>query len=76
MTVGFPEIIVIVVVAVMLLFSGKKVPELMHSLGRAIGDFKKGKIEAEKEVEEAFATGKKESGSKQEKGKKTKGKKV
>ncbi len=72
---GGNEIVVVIVVAILLLFSGKKVPELMHSLGRAIGDFKKGRIEAEKEVEEAFSAGKKEALKKDKKVKRKKKKK-
>jgi sec-independent protein translocase protein TatA len=38
-TLGFPELLVILGVAV-LLFGGKKIPELAKGLGRGIRDFK------------------------------------
>ena len=39
---GAPEIILIVV-ALLLLFGGKKIPELMRGLGRGVKEFKEGK---------------------------------
>ena len=40
---GAPEIILIVV-ALLLLFGGKKIPELMRGLGRGVKEFKEGKV--------------------------------
>ena len=39
---GAPEIILIVV-AILLLFGGKKIPELMRGLGRGVKEFKDAK---------------------------------
>lgn len=39
---GAPEIILIVLV-LLLLFGGKKIPELMRGLGRGVKEFKEGK---------------------------------
>lgn len=39
--IGTPEIILIVLV-VLLLFGGKRIPELMHGLGRGVKSFKDG----------------------------------
>lgn len=39
--IGTPEIIAIVIVA-LLLFGGKKIPELMKGLGKGIKEFKEG----------------------------------
>ncbi|MBO4663735.1 MAG: twin-arginine translocase TatA/TatE family subunit [Bacteroidaceae bacterium] len=39
--IGTPEIIAIVVI-VLLLFGGKKIPELMHGLGKGVKSFKDG----------------------------------
>lgn len=41
MNFGFPEIILIVLV-VLLLFGGKKIPELMKGLGKGVRSFKDG----------------------------------
>lgn len=49
---GTPEIVVIVLVVVVLFFGGGKIKEFSHSLGRMIGEFKKGKKEVTRELEE------------------------
>lgn len=46
-----PEMIVIFL-AILLLFGGKKIPELMRGLGKGISEFKKGKKEVEKDLED------------------------
>ena len=43
-----PWQIVLIVVVVLLMFGGKKIPELMRGLGRGINEFKKGKEEINK----------------------------
>lgn len=48
---GIGEIIIILVVAVAVLFGGKKVVELARGMGRFTGEFKKGKMEVEEELE-------------------------
>jgi sec-independent protein translocase protein TatA len=40
-------------VVLFVLGGSKKIPELAHSLGRALGEFKKGQMEVEKEIKEA-----------------------
>ncbi len=47
MNVGPTELIVVLVI-VLVLFGGKKLPDLARSLGRSLGEFKKGKDEGEK----------------------------
>ena len=47
------EWIWIVLVAVIFLFGSKKVPEVARSLGKAIGEFQKGRAEIEKEIKSA-----------------------
>lgn len=42
MPLGTTEIILIIV-AILLLFGGKKIPELMRGLGRGVKEFKEGK---------------------------------
>lgn len=46
---GGPEIILIALV-VLLIFGGKKIPELMKGLGKGISSFKKGLKEVEDEI--------------------------
>ncbi len=41
MDIGFPELIIILII-VMLLFGSSKLPQLGHALGKSIGMFKKG----------------------------------
>jgi sec-independent protein translocase protein TatA len=50
-TFGGPEIILIVL-AILLLFGGKKIPELMRGLGKGINEFKKGKNEINENKED------------------------
>lgn len=42
--------IVAIVAIVLLLFGGKKIPELMQGLGKGVKSFKKGMNEVEKEI--------------------------
>ena len=46
------EWIWIVIIIGVLIFGAKKIPELAKTLGRAKGDFGKGKIEGEKDLKE------------------------
>ncbi|MBQ6074371.1 MAG: twin-arginine translocase TatA/TatE family subunit [Bacteroidales bacterium] len=46
---------VIIGLLVLLLFGGKKIPELMHGLGKGMKSFKAGMKEAEKDIEEIKA---------------------
>ena len=48
---GFWEILLIVLV-VILLFGGKKIPELMRGLGKGVKNFKEGMKEVEEDVKE------------------------
>ncbi|WP_309491908.1 twin-arginine translocase TatA/TatE family subunit [Candidatus Hecatella orcuttiae] len=45
------EWVILIVVVVVLLFGAKKLPELARSLGRATGEYQKGKSEIEKELQ-------------------------
>ena len=47
-----PWQIVLIVLVVLLLFGGKKVPELMKGLGKGISEFKKGKEEGKEKLKE------------------------
>ena len=44
--------IVLIVLVVLLLFGGKKIPELMKGLGKGISEFKKGKNDIEKDLDD------------------------
>lgn len=48
---GFWEILLIALV-VILLFGGKKIPELMRGLGKGVKNFKEGMKDVEEEVKE------------------------
>lgn len=47
---GINEILIILVLAGIFIFGAKKIPELAKTLGKAKGEFEKGKIEAEREL--------------------------
>ena len=47
---GGPELLIIIVLAVVFIFGAKKIPELAKTLGKAKGEFEKGKLEGEKEL--------------------------
>lgn len=51
-TLGTTEIIIIVFV-ILLLFGGKKIPELMRGMGKGVRSFKEGMNEIEKEVKDS-----------------------
>ena len=46
---GMPEIILIAL-AILLIFGGKKIPELMRGLGKGVSEFKKGVKDVENEI--------------------------
>lgn len=48
-----PWEIVIIAFLVLLLFGGKKIPELMRGLGKGVKSFKDGLADVEKEVKDA-----------------------
>ncbi len=48
---GYEWVWIILIVAV-LIFGAKKIPELAKTLGKAKGEFEKGKIEGEKELKD------------------------
>jgi sec-independent protein translocase protein TatA len=48
--------LVIAVVAGILFYGSSKIPQLAHSLGRSVGEFKKGRLEVEREIKAEQAT--------------------
>ncbi len=51
--IGFNEILIILLI-VLLLFGGRKIPELMRGLGRGIREFNDAKTNVRKEIEEGI----------------------
>lgn len=56
---GWPEVLIIALV-VLLLFGGKKIPELMRGLGKGVRSFKEGMNEMQKEIEQPLEDDKKD----------------
>lgn len=52
---GIEWAILLIAVVLVFAFGGKKLPELARSLGRAKGEFERGKMEIEKELREERA---------------------
>lgn len=52
---GAPEIVIIILIIVILFFGAKKIPELAKGLGRAMGEFKRGRSEVEREMAQSAA---------------------
>ena len=50
-----PEELILLLLIILLLFGSKRIPDLARSLGRSIGEFKKGRAEGEQEAREAAA---------------------
>lgn len=50
-----PWQILLLLAIILLLFGGKKLPELAHSLGKSLGEFKKGKEEGDRDAEKPEA---------------------
>lgn len=44
--------IVLIVLVILLLFGGKKIPELMNGLGKGVKSFKQGMKDVEKEIKD------------------------
>jgi sec-independent protein translocase protein TatA len=51
---GFNEILIILII-VLLLFGGKKIPELMRGLGRGMREFNDAKNNVRKEIEDGVS---------------------
>ena len=51
---GFNEILIILII-VLLLFGGRKIPELMRGLGRGIREFNDAKSNVRREIEEGVS---------------------
>ena len=49
-----PEHMLVIFLAVVLLFGGKKIPELMKGIGKGMRDFKDAKTSVKNEIEEGM----------------------
>jgi TatA/E family protein of Tat protein translocase len=54
-SIGFPELILIFVIA-LLLFGPRKLPEIGRSVGRALGEFRRASNDLKRTIEEEVAT--------------------
>jgi sec-independent protein translocase protein TatA len=54
-------VIIVIALIFLLLFGGKKIPELMKGLGKGIRSFKEGMNEVENEIKDATTVTKKET---------------
>jgi sec-independent protein translocase protein TatA len=52
---GFEWIILLIIIAIVLLLGPTKLPELARGIGKAIGEFRRGKMEIEKEIKRELA---------------------
>lgn len=53
---GFEFIIILIIIAVLLLFGPQKLPELARGIGRALGEFRRGKMEVERQISEELTS--------------------
>ncbi len=51
---GFEWVILLIIIAILLLFGPQKLPELAKSIGRALGEFQRGRMEVQREIREEF----------------------
>jgi sec-independent protein translocase protein TatA len=55
--------LIIAVVAAILFYGSNKIPKLAHSLGRSVGEFKRGRAEVERELKAEQAAADAKSGA-------------
>jgi len=53
--VGIEWIIVLIVIAILLLFGPQKLPELARGIGKALGEFRRGKMEVERQIRDELS---------------------
>src|SRR5437870_6985755 len=53
---GIEWVVILIIIAVLLLFGPSKLPELARGVGRALGEFRRGKMEVERQISEELST--------------------
>ncbi len=53
---GMEWIVLLIIIAVLFLFGPQKLPELARSTGRALGEFRRGQMEVNREIAQQFGT--------------------
>jgi len=53
---GIEVVVILIIIAVLLLFGPSKIPELFRGLGRALGEFRRGRMELEREISTEIST--------------------
>ena len=53
--IGIEWIIILIIVALLLLFGPSKIPELARGIGKAMGEFRRGKSEVERQIRSELA---------------------
>ena len=53
--IGIEWIIVLIIVAILLLFGPQKLPELARGIGRALGEFRRGRMEVERQLSQELS---------------------
>ncbi len=54
---GMEWIVLLIIIAVLFLFGPQKLPELARSTGRALGEFRRGQMEVQREITQQFGSG-------------------
>mgnify|MGYP006266729725 FL=1 len=52
---GIEWIILLIIVAALFLFGPQKLPQLARGVGRSLGEFRRGRLEVEKEISQEFS---------------------
>src|SRR5438552_11719083 len=53
---GIEWVVILIIIAVLLLFGPSKLPELARGVGRALGEFRRGRMEIELEISTELST--------------------
>ena len=63
---GMEWIVLLIIIAVLFLFGPQKLPELARSTGRALGEFRRGQMEVNREIAQQFGSSAADPRSKEE----------